>query len=126
VLVYSDRVGYPIPSEGYYDIQTEIEGNVEEIKLNGKAIDATYSSGTLELGENVLPDKVKDMGKTTLEISTDKVKYQFNAWVVTMAIYDEEDLNKFIILADAIDSRTYYSNGFFVLANDIECKGTYS
>lgn len=105
-----------------YTLKTHIQGNVESVLLNSNVIANSLTDGKITYSQNIFPASYKDMGQTSLTITTDCIVYSFDAWLVTQAIYTENDLNSF--MADNAVSGSV--EGYFVLANDITCQGSYA
>ncbi|MBQ2986407.1 MAG: hypothetical protein IJE23_02875 [Tyzzerella sp.] len=93
--------------------------DVEEVLFNDVNVLKGYNknSGTITFDSSLLPE-IGSVGK--LLIRTEKMEMVMEAMVCTMALHNETDLNK---MASVIEANK--GEGYYVLAKDIRCTGTY-
>ena len=99
---------------------SELRGmQVEAATFDGVDIleNSNKNTGTLTFKSKLLPS---DGTEGEFIVQTDKMELTMDAMVVTMALFNEADLNKF---ASVVEKNK--GEGYYVLAKDITCKGTY-
>ena len=104
-----------------YALKTALNGNFVSAEINGQAVGVSVNDGKLMYTQDIFPADYKSMGKRELTITTDEAIYKFAAWIVTDAIYTENDLNTFMA-NNAVNNAV---TGYYVLANDINCISVY-
>ena len=121
-VVESSEVVYLAKNATEFALKTtNVEGNFVSAEIDGQAANVSVSNGKVTYGQDIFPADYKAMGQRELTIKTDEAVYKFNAWVVTEAIYTENDLNTF--MADNAVSNVV--TGYYVLANEIKCVSAY-
>lgn len=91
---------------------------VEKVTFANKDVFKSQSGSNIQLNSEELP-AIGTSGE--LVIQTDKVKYVTDSMVVTMAIYNEANLNNMAAVIKANKGEGYYA-----LAKDIKCAGKYN
>lgn len=99
--------------------QLGITDPVEEVKLFNQNVLVSYSNKIAKLDLTKLPKQGKQLGDTTIEISTKRATYSFSAYVLTKRIYTKEDID--LYFKPFINGNSSTANdGLFVVESDID------
>lgn len=123
-IVLEDSVSIEVGRLADIKIQSTIQGTISSVNIGeSNVLSEVKDDGSISLKKEALPNDASVLGKTQIVIGTDLAFYKVNAEIYTMIIRNFDDLKAYASDITAQFEKTWSANGYYVLANDIDCAG---
>lgn len=123
-IVLEDSVSIEVGRLADIKIQSAIQGTISSVNIGeSNVLSEVKEDGSIFLKKEELPNDASVLGKTQIVIGTDLAFYKVNAEIYTMIIRNFDDLKAYASDITAQFEKTWSANGYYILANDIDCAG---
>ncbi len=119
-----DSVSIEVGRPADIKFQSAIQGTINSVNIGeSNVLSEVKEDGSISLNKEALPNDASVLGKTQIVIGTELAFYKVNAEIYTMIIRDFNDLKAYVSDITAQFEKTWSANGYYILANDINCDG---